>query len=196
MALEDLAVMRAVHGSTVLYPSDPNQTAQLVQAMAELEGISFMRTTREKTPVLYSPEDKFTVGGSKVVKQSDNDKVTVVAAGITLHEAMKAYDALQKEGINTRLIDAYSVKPIDAKTLQEAARATGGRMVVAEDHWVEGGLGEAVLEALAGTNLKMAHLAVREMPGSGKPEELLNAAGIDASHIADAVRSLMASAED
>src|SRR5919204_6542128 len=118
MALEDLAVMRAVHGSTVLYPSDPNQTAQLVQAMAELEGISFMRTTREKTPVLYPPEDTFVVGGSKVVKQSDNDWVTVVAAGLKLHEAMKAYDALQKEGINTRLIDAYSVKPMDAKTLQ------------------------------------------------------------------------------
>jgi transketolase len=191
MALEDLAMMRAVHGSTVLYPSDPNQTAQLVQAMAELEGISFMRTTREKTPVLYLPDEKFTVGGSKVVKQSDKDQVTVVGAGITLHEAMKAYDTLHKEGISIRLIDLYSVKPIDSKTLQEAVQATSGRIVVVEDHWVEGGLGDAILEVLIGTKLSMVHLAVREMPGSGKPEELLNAAGIDASHIADAVRSLV-----
>ncbi len=196
MALEDLAMMRAVHDSTVLYPSDPNQTAQLVAAMADQPGVSFIRTTREKTPVLYSPEEQFKIGGSRVLRQSDNDQVTVVAAGITLHEANKACDQLAGEGINVRLIDLYSVKPVDAQTLSDAAQATGGRIVVAEDHYPEGGLGSAVLKGLIKGEgyevmpLKLRHLAVREMPGSGKPEELLSAAGIDAQHIADAVREL------
>ncbi|HET7078923.1 MAG TPA: transketolase [Chloroflexia bacterium] len=198
MALEDLAMMRAVHGSTVLYPSDPNQTAQLVGAMADQPGISFLRSTREKTAVLYPPEEQFTIGGSKVVRQSDKDKVTVVAAGITLHEAIKACDTLQQEGIAVRLIDAYSVKPIDSRTLHAAAQATGGRMVIVEDHWPQGGLGDAVLEAFtnnpetqgAPMNLQVRHLAVKDMPGSGTPQELLDAAGISASHIADAVRAL------
>ena len=193
MALEDLAMMRAVHGSTVLYPSDPNQTAQLVAAMADQPGISFLRTTREKTPVLYSPDERFTVGGSKVVRQSDNDQVAVVAAGITVHEALKACEELAGDGIAVRLIDAYSVKPIDAGALREAARATGGRIVVAEDHYPEGGLGEAVLSAFADqpeTSLRFKHLAVQGLPGSGKPQELLDAAGISARHIAAAVREL------
>lgn len=208
MGLEDLAMMRAVHNSTVLYPSDPNQTAQLVRLMAEQQGISYLRTTREKTPVLYSPDESFTIGGSKVVRQSDKDQVTVVAAGITLHEALKAYDTLRQQGINIRLIDTYSVKPIDSKTLHEAVQATGGRIVVVEDHWPEGGLGEAVLEAFTNkpqvgddketkgyggpgpVPLNMTHLAVRIMEGSGKPEELLNAAGIDAEHIVAAVKAL------
>jgi transketolase len=203
MALEDLAMMRAVHGSTVLYPSDPNQTAQLVRAMAEQPGISFLRSTREKTPVLYEPDEEFKIGGSKVVRQSDNDQVTVIAAGITLHEAIKACDTLQAEGINVRLIDLYSLKPIDVATLDNAVRATGGRVVIAEDHWPEGGIGGAVLEALESiepvggarkpVELRLVHLAVREMPGSGKPQELLDAAGISASHIADAVRRLAGS---
>ncbi|MFL5802192.1 MAG: transketolase [Roseiflexaceae bacterium] len=198
MALEDLAMMRAVHGSTVLYPSDPNQTAQLVAAMAEHSGISFLRTTREKTPVLYAPEDTFAIGGSKVVQQSPGDRVTVVAAGITLHEALKAYTQLQTEGISIRIIDAYSVKPLDHTTVREALRVTEGRLVVAEDHWPEGGLGAAVLEALetdtAGAGsapLHVRHLAVRIMPGSGTPQEMLGAAGIDAAHIAGAVRELV-----
>jgi transketolase len=199
MALEDLAMMRAIHGSTVLYPSDPNQTAQLVGAMADRPGISFLRSTREKTAVLYPPEEQFTIGGSRVVRQSDKDQVTVVAAGITLHEAIKACDTLQQEGIAVRLIDAYSVKPIDSETLHAAAQATGGRMVVVEDHWPEGGLGGAVLEAFtdgpnthgAPMNLQMRHLAVTDMPGSGTPQELMDAAGISASHIADAVRALL-----
>jgi transketolase len=197
MALEDLAMMRAVYGSTVLYPSDPNQTAQLVAAMADREGISFIRTTREKTPVLYGADERFAIGGSKVVRQSDADRVTVVAAGITVHEAIKACDQLQGEGIAVRLVDAYSVKPIDSRTLQEAVQATEGRIVVVEDHWPEGGLGEAVQTALLSndgangiTGLKLAHLAVQSMPGSGTPQELMDAAGISASHIADAVRKL------
>ena len=199
MALEDLAMMRAIHGSTVLYPSDPNQTAQLVGAMADRPGISFLRSTREKTAVLYPPDEQFTIGGSKVVRQSGKDQVTVVAAGITLHEALKACDTLQQEGIAVRLIDAYSVKPIDSQTLHAAAQATGGRMVVVEDHWPEGGLGAAVLEAFtdsptthgAPMNLQMRHLAVQDMPGSGTPQELMDAAGISASHIADAVHGLI-----
>jgi transketolase len=195
MALEDLAMMRAVHGSTVLYPCDPNQTAQLVAAMADCSGISFLRSTREKTPVLYSSDEQFRIGGSHVVRQSDADQVTVIAAGITVHEALKACDQLKGDGIAVRLIDAYSVKPIDRQTLHQAAQATQGRLVVVEDHWPEGGLGAAVLEAFAAAgealNLKLSHLAVQGMPGSGTPQELMDAAGISASHIADAVRQLV-----
>ena len=120
--------------------------------MADLKGISYLRTTREKTPVIYGPDEQFPIGGSRVVRQSDSDQVTVVGAGITLHEALKAADQLKGEGITIRVIDAYSVKPIDAKTLRAAAQATGGRIVVVEDHWLEGGLGDAVLDAFAGTD--------------------------------------------
>ncbi|HET8569739.1 MAG TPA: transketolase [Candidatus Limnocylindria bacterium] len=196
MALEDLAMMRAVHGSTVLYPCDANQTAKLVAAMAGLEGISFIRTTREKTPLVYGPDEEFPIGGSKVVRGGGkDDKVAVVAAGITLHEAVKAADELAKDGASVRVIDAYSVKPIDAKTLLAASKATGGRILVVEDHWPEGGVGDAVLAALAEAGeigLRYRHLAVREMPASGKPAELLHAAGIDADHIAAAARELAA----
>ena len=149
MALEDIAEFRAVHGSTVLYPSDANQAAKLVAAMADLEGISFLRTTRANTPVIYGPDEEFPVGGSRVVRSSDDDEVTIVGAGITLHEALKAADALAEEGVSARVIDLYSVKPIDEDGLRAAAEATGGRVVTVEDHWPEGGLGEAVLSALA-----------------------------------------------
>jgi len=192
MALEDLAAFRAVHGSTVLYPSDANQTAKLVAAMADLDGISFIRTTRGATPVIYGADEDFPVGGAKVVR--DGDDVTLVGAGITLHEALKAADSLAEDGTSARVIDLYSLKPIDAETLREAVDATHGRIVVAEDHWPEGGLGEAVLAALAGAELQFAHLAVREMPGSGKPAEVLAAAGIDADAIAAAARKLVSAA--
>jgi transketolase len=192
MALEDLAAFRAVHGSTVLYPCDANQTAKLVAAMADLEGISFIRTTRGATPVIYDADEEFPVGGAKVVR--DGDDVTIVGAGITLHEALKAADTLAGDGTSARVIDLYSLKPIDADTLREAVEATHGRIVVVEDHWPEGGLGEAVLSALAGTELQFAHLAVREMPGSGKPAELLAAARIDADAIAAAARELVGAA--
>ena len=194
MALEDLAMMRAVHGSTVLHPSDANQTAKLVAQMADTDGISFLRTLRPSTPVIYGPDEEFPIGGSRVVRSSDDDRVTVVAAGITVHNAIEACEQLQGEGTNVRLIDAYSVKPIDAATLQESVRSTGGRLVVAEDHWPEGGLGEAVLSALAqngAEDLRYEHLAVNIMPGSGSPDELMDAAGISANHIADAVRGLL-----
>ncbi len=194
MALEDLAMMRAVYDSTVLYPSDANQTAQLVAQMAEHPGIVYMRTTREKTPIIYGPDEVFAVGGSKVVRQSDKDEATVVAAGITLHEALKAYDQLKSEGITIRVIDAYSVKPIDEETLFAAAEEAGNKIITVEDHWPEGGLGEAVLEAFterAGTLPEVVKLAVQSMPGSGKPAELLEEAGISAHHIVQAVRALV-----
>jgi transketolase len=190
MALEDLAAFRAVHGSTVLYPSDGNSTAKLVAEMADRDGIVFLRTTRANTPVLYAPDDDFPIGGSKVVR--DGDDVTIVGAGITLHEALKAADALAEEDISARVIDLYSVKPIDADTLRTAAEATGA-IVTAEDHWPEGGIGEAVLAVFAADDERppIVRLAVQGMPGSGKPAELLAAAGIDADHIADAARTLV-----
>ncbi len=194
MGLEDLAMMRAVCGSTVLYPSDPNQTVQLVALMVDLPGISFLRTTREKTPVLYDASVNFKVGGSHTIKQSDEDKVTIVAAGITLHEALKAHDRLQKEGVAVRVIDAFSVKPIDREGLHRAARATNGRLVVVEDHWFEGGLGDAVLDAFVGhgeTLPEVIKLAVHKMPGSGTPAELMRAAAIDADAIVQAVKSMV-----
>jgi transketolase len=193
MALEDIAAMRAVHGSTVLYPCDGNQTAKLVAAMADLEGISFLRTTRGATPVIYDADEEFAIGGSKVVRSSDEDDVTIIGAGITLHEAVKAADALAEEGIKARVIDLYSVKPIDAATLLAAAEATQGRIVTVEDHWPEGGIGEAVLSAFADAEERprVSIVAVREMPTSGKPMELLAAAGIDAEHIVQAVRELV-----
>jgi transketolase len=194
MALEDLAMMRTVHGSTVLHPCDANQTARLVAEMADTEGISFLRTLRPSTPVIYAPDEKFPIGGSKVLRSSDQDRVTVVATGITVHNAIEACEKLQEESVAVRLIDAYSIKPIDASTLREAVRTTGGRLVVAEDHWPEGGLGEATLSALAedGTEgLEFEHLAVNGMPTSGSPQELMDAAGISAEHIASAVRKLL-----
>ncbi|MET0563873.1 MAG: transketolase [Gaiellaceae bacterium] len=195
MALEDLAMMRAVHGSTVLYPSDPNQTARLVAEMADREGIIFMRTTRAATPVLYDVSDEFQIGGSRVLRRGDD--LAIVAAGITLHESLKAADKLIAEGIDARVIDLYSVKPVDVDTLRAASEATGGRIITVEDHWSEGGIGDAVLEALSDDGElppQVVRLAVREMPGSGKPAELLAAAGIDADHIAQAARALMGAA--
>jgi transketolase len=194
MALEDLAMMRAVHGSTVLYPSDATCAAGLVLAMADLEGISYMRTTRGAYPVLYDAGEAFPVGGSKVLRQTGADQVALIGAGVTLHECLEAADTLAEEGIDARVVDLYSVKPADTATLAAAAAATGGRLVVAEDHHPEGGLGSAVLDALTSTgrtDLAIAHLAVREMPGSGTTAELLAASGIDAAHIADAARRLL-----
>jgi transketolase len=187
MGLEDLAAFRAVHGSTVLYPCDGNQAAKLVRAMADVEGISYLRTTRADTPVIYEPDEDFPVGGSRTLREGED--VTIVAAGITLHEALEAADALADEGIGARVIDCYSVKPIDAATL----RATGTPIVTVEDHWAEGGLGEAVLAALADVDdrQRVVKLAVTELPHSGKPAELLAAAGIDAGHIAEAARRLV-----
>ncbi|GLV59968.1 transketolase [Dictyobacter sp. S3.2.2.5] len=198
MALEDLAMMRAIWNSTVLYPSDANQTAKLVAEMADHGGISYIRTTREKTPVIYGPDETFPIGGSKVVRQSDKDQVTVVAAGITLHEALEAYEQLKSDGINIRVIDAYSVKPIDDETLLAAAAEAGGKIITVEDHWPEGGLGEAVLEAFAQAAVPMPQvikMAVESMPSSGKPAQLLEAAGISTHDIVQAVKTLVRGAK-
>ncbi|MBD6616615.1 transketolase [Komarekiella sp. 'clone 1'] len=198
MALEDLAAFQAVWSSTVLYPSDANQTAKLVAQMSDRNGVVYLRTTRESTPVIYGADEEFPIGGSKVVHSSQQDQATVIAAGITLHEALKACDRLKNEDITVRVIDAYSVKPIDVQTLHQAARDTNGNLVVVEDHWSEGGLGAAVLDAFAGTSntpiyngpqLRLIKLAVHDMPGSGTPEELLHAAKIDADAIVEAVKS-------
>jgi transketolase len=192
MALEDIAAFRAVHGSTVLHPCDGNQTANLVAQMPDLEGIVFLRTLRPNTPVIYSPDEDFPIGGSRVLRSSDEDDVTLVGCGVTVHEALKAAAALEADGIQARVIDCYSLKPIDAGTLAEAAEATG-RIVTVEDHWPEGGLGEAVLSALASkeAQAQVVRLAVTEMPRSGKAEELLGVAGIDAQGIAATARRLV-----
>ncbi len=193
MALEDLAMMRAVHGSTVLYPSDATSAAKLVEIMADVDGVSYLRTTRGAYPVLYGAGESFTVGGSKIQRQSDADAVTLIGAGVTLHHCLEAADMLAGEGVPARVIDLYSVKPVDEAALVAAARATDGRFVVVEDHYPEGGLGSAVLETLAAADVpvRLRHLAVRELPGSGTPTELLDAAGISASHIAAAARALL-----
>ncbi len=190
MALEDLAMIRAVHGSTVLYPADGNATAKLTAAMADHPGVSYLRTTRERTPVLYRADEEFEIGGSKTLRASAADVATLVAAGVTVFEALKASEELEAEGLRVRVIDCYSVKPIDGATLRQALDDTG-LIVTVEDHWIEGGLGDAVLEGLAaGGELsgRVARLAVSAMPGSGTPEELRDWAGISARAIADRVR--------
>jgi transketolase len=192
MALEDIAALRAIHSSVVLHPSDANQTAKLVAAMASTSGIVFMRTLRPNTPVIYDADEEFQVGGSRVLRSSDDDDVTIVGAGITVHEALKAADSLKEDGVNARVIDLYSIKPLDNETIQAAAETTG-RIVTVEDHFPEGGVGDAVLSALAefDEHPKVVKLAVREMPRSGKSQELLHAYGIDADAIAGAVRQLV-----
>lgn len=195
MGLEDLAMMRAVHGSTVLYPCCANQTAKLLAEMVDRPGVVYLRTTREKTPVLYPPSEIFPIVGSKVLRATADDRVTIVAAGITVHEALAAHALLDDEGTSVRVVDAYSVKPIDAAGIRAAIAASGGRAIVVEDHFPEGGLGDAVLECLAGEDAlpsRVTHLAVTTMPSSGTPEELLRAAGIDAAAIVDAVHEVLA----
>jgi transketolase len=193
MALEDIAMFRAVHGSTVLYPSDANQTAKLVTLAADNPGNTYLRATRADTPVIYPPEARFEIGGSRLVHASLEDQVTIAAAGITVHEAIEAALRLAEDGIYARVLDLYSVKPIDREALLDSLRTTEGRLVTVEDHWPEGGLGDAVLEAIAGSGLPLnvVKLAVRALPGSGTPAELLHAARIDADAIARAVRSLI-----
>ncbi|GGJ32988.1 transketolase [Streptomyces brasiliensis] len=192
MGLEDLAMFRAVYGSAVLYPCDPNQTAKLVAAMAGLDGIRYLRTSRGAGPVLYGPDEEFTVGGSKVLRSSPEDRLTVVAAGVTVPEALAAADTLAGEDIPVRVIDLYSVKPVDRHTLRRAAEETGA-LVTVEDHRQEGGLGDAVLDAfLDGRPVpRLVRLAVRTMPGSAAPDEQLHAAGIDAMAIAATGRLLV-----
>jgi transketolase len=193
MALEDIAMFRAIHGSAVLYPSDAVSAERLTEAMARRPGINYLRTSRPKTAILYSKDEKFPLPGFKVPRQSAQDRVTVIGAGITVHEALKAADELKSSGIAVSVIDLYCVKPIDGEALAQRIAATGGRLVTVEDHWAEGGVGEAVLGALTQAGVapsKYRMLAVRQMPHSGKPEELVDAFGISARHIAIAVREI------
>jgi transketolase len=193
MALEDIAALRAVHASTVLVPCDANQAAWLTGVMADLRGVSYLRTCEGETPVIYRPGERFEPGGSRVLRSAPDDQVTLVAAGVTVHEALAAADLLADDGISARVIDAYSVKPIDAGTLRAAARETG-RIVTAEDHWPEGGLGDAVLSALAADGRPVPavrKLAVRSMPGSATPDEQLQITGIDMASIATAAAQLV-----
>jgi transketolase len=189
MALEDLAMMRAVTAATVLYPSDAVSAERLVETAARTPGIVYIRTSRPKTRVLYGNDEAFPVGGSKTVRGSTADAATVVAAGVTVQEAVEAHDILAKEGIAVRVIDLYSVKPLDAETLRKAARETRG-IVTVEDHSVAGGIGEAVA-AVVGTAAPVAILGVREVPRSGKPAELMEAHGLSAAAIVAAVKDLV-----
>jgi transketolase len=193
MALEDLAALRAVHGSIVLYPCDATSAAKLTAVMAETGGVVYMRTTRGGTPVIYGGDEQFRVGGAKVLRQSPEDRVALIGAGVTLHECLKAAEQLEGEGVKARVIDLYSVKPVDVEALRAASRATGGRLVVAEDHYPEGGLGAAVMEALAAdaSPPRVAQCAVQGLPTSGTPQELMDAAGISASHIVAAAKGLL-----
>ena len=185
MGLEDIAMFRTLQNSVVLYPSDAVATERLVEEMIKHQGIVYQRTTRMDTPILYSPYEQFPIGGSKVLRSSDHDVATVVAAGVTLHEALAAYDELQKEGIAIRVVDLYSVKPLDVATLQQAAQETGV-VITVEDHYPEGGIGEAVAAALPGQTV--VSLAVRQMPQSGKPRELLEYEEISSAAIITAVK--------
>jgi transketolase len=193
MGLEDLAALQAVHGSTVLYPADAVATTSLVAAMADAPGVCYLRTTRGAYPVLYDADEPFPVGGSKTLRTSDADVIALLGAGVTVHECLHAADALAGEGVSARVIDLYSVKPLDADTLASTARDTGGRLVVVEDHYPQGGLGAAVLASLAqlGIPVRFAHLAVTDLPGSGTPAEQLDAAGISARHIVAAAHRLV-----
>ncbi len=190
MGLEDLAMLRAVYGSTVLYPCDANQAAALTAELADIEGVSYLRTTRGATPVIYPPDERFPVGGSRVLRHSPNDRATIVAAGVTVHEALAAADELQGAGIPVGVIDLYSVKPVDTAALVEAATTTGN-LITVEDHRLEGGLGDAVMDAVSELGPRVVKLAVTGLPGSATPEEQLADAGIDRHAIAEAVKRLL-----
>jgi transketolase len=190
MALEDLAMMRAIVGSTVLYPSDAVSTEKLLEQMALIKGVCFLRTSRPKTPVIYGNDEQFPVGGAKVLRQAAGDKVTIVGAGVTLFEALKAADSLKKDGINVTVIDAYSIKPLGKKEILAAAQKTNNTVITVEDHYAEGGLGDAVAGELSVEGIKVHKLAVNGIPRSGKAEELLAHFGIDAAAIVKKVKSL------
>jgi transketolase len=185
--------MRAVHGSTVLYPCDAVSCAALVEQMAGRDGISYLRTTRGTYPVLYDNDESFPIGGSKQLRGGGDDRVALIGAGVTVHNCLAAADTLAGQGVAARVIDLYSVKPVDRDALVDAVRATGGRLVVVEDHYPQGGMGAAVLEALSdlGQPLRVTHLAVRDLPTSGSSGELMDAAGIGTDAIVEAARALL-----
>ena len=194
MGLEDLAMMSAQPGVTVLYPSDALSMYKLVEAAAAHKGMVYLRAGRPKTPVIYGVDEQFRIGGSKVVRQSAADQLTIVAAGVTLFEALKAHDQLKAAGITTRVVDLYSIVPVDRATLLDCARATGGRFLTVEDHYAHGGIGDAVLSALASEGVRVHKLAVREIPRSGKPDELVDHFGIGVRSIVEAAKEIVKTA--
>jgi transketolase len=191
MGLEDIAMMATQPGITVLYPSDATCTYRLVEAAANHKGMVYLRAGRPKSPVLYGPEEQFQIGGSKVVRRSDSDTLTIVAAGVTLFEALKAHETLNTAGISVRVIDLYSIAPIDRATLLDSARATHGRILTVEDHYAHGGLGDAVLSAVGSEGIKVHKLAVRAIPHSGKPDELVDHFGIGARSIVETAQQII-----
>ncbi len=191
MGLEDIAMMAAQPNVTVLYPSDGSSMYHLIEVAAHHKGMVYVRAGRPKSPVLYGPEEKFHIGGSKILRQGSSDVLTIVAAGVTLFEALKAYDQLKAAGITTRIIDLYSIAPIDRTTLVESGRTTHGRILTVEDHYAHGGLGDAVLSAVAAEGIKVHKLAVREIPHSGKPEELVDHYGIGVRSIVEAAKQFI-----
>ena len=190
MGLEDISMMRSIHGSTVLYPSDAASTEALLQEAVKAKGPIYIRTTRAETPVLYDAQQKFTIGGSYILQSSTQDAVTLISAGIALHEALKAYEILQKEGVSVRVVDLYSIKPIDRETMHKAAKETKA-LITIEDHYPEGGIGEAVRSVFEQSSVPIISLAVKKMPRSGKPEELLNYEEISAKYIVERVKSFI-----
>jgi transketolase len=190
MGLEDIAMMAAQPGVTVLYPSDATCTYRLVETAATHKGMVYIRAGRPKSPVLYGPDETFHIGGSKVIRQSASDVLTIVAAGVTLFEALKAYDTLKAAGVSVRIVDLYSIVPIDRTTLLDSARATQGRILTVEDHYAHGGLGDAVLSAVGPEGIKVHKLAVRTIPHSGKPDELVDHFGIGARSIVEAAKQI------
>ena len=191
MGLEDLAMMAAQPGVVVLYPSDAVCAYKMVELMANHQGMVYMRTGRPKTPILYNPSDTFTIGGSKVLRQGKQDQLTIVAAGVTVFEALKAYDELKAAGIDVRILDLYSVVPIDLQTLQQSAKATHGRVLTVEDHYLHGGIGDAVLSALASEGIKVYKMGIQQIPHSGKPDQLIDHYGISARAIVEKVKQLV-----
>jgi transketolase len=191
MGLEDIAMMAAQPGVVVFYPSDGTSMYRLMDLAAAHRGMVYLRAGRPKSPVLYGPDEQFKIGGSKVVRQSAKDALTIVAAGVTLFEALKAYEELSSLGIAARVIDLYSISPIDRTTLIESAQATHGRILTVEDHYAHGGLGDAVLSAVATERISVHKLAVRSIPRSGKPDELINHFGIGARSIVETAKEII-----
>nr|XP_019592308.1 PREDICTED: transketolase-like protein 2 [Rhinolophus sinicus] len=189
MALEDLAMFRSIPNCTVFYPSDAISTEHAVYLAANTKGMCFIRTSRPETAVIYTPQENFEIGRAKVIRHSVNDKVTVIGAGVTLHEALAAADHLSQQGVSVRVIDPFTIKPLDAATIISSAKATGGQVITVEDHYPEGGIGEAVCAAVSREPDILVHqLAVSGVPRSGKPNELLDMFGISARHIIEAVK--------
>lgn len=192
MGLEDIAMFRTIPGSTVFYPADAVSAERAIELAANTKGICFVRTSRPATAVIYENEEPFAVGKGKVVKSSPKDQVLVVGAGVTLYEALKAADELSKVGVNVRVIDPFTIKPLDAQLIVKNAKEVGGRIVTVEDHYAEGGLGEAVLSAVAlERNVVVKKLAVTEVPRSGPPNVLLDKYGISANKIVVAVQEIL-----